>query len=548
MEAELSSAEKIRLFRERVATDFAFFAENFVKIAPKNGVGGEIPFRLNKVQRDLLKEIDRQWAERGMVRIVVLKARQQGFSTFVQAYAYWWAKHRRVKNCLVVANDMETTKSLFQKLRFTHKMMPDRLRPNLEKASERSIRFADLDTSISVSTAGSDALGRGQTYHMAWMSELAFWPEKYAEDNLQAALVACPSVPGSIVIVESTAKGVSGAYYDLYNRCPDNGFVQFFSPWFDSAEYRLDPPEGFGENGTLTPEELELIDTYGLDLAQIYWRRREIARAKNKAKFLQEYPACPDDAFQNSGAPVFSSIALAQQAETAEPVNKMMMWSDEENDFVETDDAYAGDLKLFYPIKEGETYSIGVDVGLGLSKDRSVACVLDANKRQVGIYRTNTVIPRQFARHVYRLGMMFNSAEIIVENMHAGHTVADRLAHDYAYPNLWRNIVDTKVTEVTTEVVGFTTNRKSKVMIIDRLRDDLECGRITINCPTTLTEMREFIKRVKEGESEEKAALTAPPGKHDDCVMALALVNYITDAPWIPVSSELIEQSYFVGY
>lgn len=545
--AELSQRELIRAHRERLATDFAYFAETYVKIAPKNGEGAEVPFRLNKVQRDLLAMIDRQWAERGMVRIVVLKARQQGFSTFMQAYAYWWAKHRRVKNCLVVANDMETTKELFGKLRFTHKMMPDRLKPNLEKSSERAIKFADLDTSISVSTAGSDALGRGRTYHLMWASELAFWPEKYAADNLQAALVACPSVPGSIVIVESTANGVSGAYFDLYNRCPDNGFEQFFSPWFDSEEYRFDPPPGFGDPGTLWQDEKALIERHGLDLAQLYWRRREVARAKTMSKFCQEYPATPEDAFQNSGAPVFSAVSLAEQAQHAdEPIAKMH-FDEADDDFIQTTDA-DDPLTIFHTPEKNRTYSIGVDVGLGLGKDHSVAIVLDDDKRQVAILRTNTIIPRTFARMVNRLGYMYNEAEIIVEVMSAGHTVADRLGHDFNYPNLWRRVVDTKVQEATTETIGFHTSRTAKVMIIDRLRDDLVNGRIKINCPITLAEMREFIKRVKEGESEDTAKLTAPPGKHDDTVIALALVNYITDNVWVPVSQEIIDQSYLPSY
>ena len=52
-------------------------------------------------------------------------------------------------------------------------------------------------------------------------------------------------------------------------------------------------------------EEEGLVEKYGLDNNQLYWRRLEIAEG-GKLKFQQEYPATADEAFIVSGSNVFN--------------------------------------------------------------------------------------------------------------------------------------------------------------------------------------------------------------------------------------------------
>jgi hypothetical protein len=79
--------EWVRDFREagdrlvRLNTDLEYFAAEVLKIRPK--AGGLVPFIFNPVQRKLHAIIEEQRAETGRVRIVVLKARQEGVSTYV---------------------------------------------------------------------------------------------------------------------------------------------------------------------------------------------------------------------------------------------------------------------------------------------------------------------------------------------------------------------------------------------------------------------------------------------------------------------------------
>jgi hypothetical protein len=66
---------------ERIQSDLPYFAEQMLKIRPK--AGGLVPFKFNPVQQKLHSIIEEQRAKTGMVRIVVLKARQEGVSTYV---------------------------------------------------------------------------------------------------------------------------------------------------------------------------------------------------------------------------------------------------------------------------------------------------------------------------------------------------------------------------------------------------------------------------------------------------------------------------------
>ena len=75
--------------------DFERFAKLCLKIKAKDGE--LIPFVLNDAQKMLHKEVMRQEKEDGKVRIIVLKGRQQGISTYIQAYFYFKTSQAKVQ-------------------------------------------------------------------------------------------------------------------------------------------------------------------------------------------------------------------------------------------------------------------------------------------------------------------------------------------------------------------------------------------------------------------------------------------------------------------
>ena len=79
--------QRLRQVRKRLATDFAFYSKSALKIRTKTG---EIrPLVLNPAQQILDDAVTKQLGAEGKIRVIILKARQQGLSTYTGGYLYY---------------------------------------------------------------------------------------------------------------------------------------------------------------------------------------------------------------------------------------------------------------------------------------------------------------------------------------------------------------------------------------------------------------------------------------------------------------------------
>ena len=97
--------------RRRLKDDFPHYAAKCLKIRPKKG--GLIPFELNAVQRTIYERLERQLAETGRVRALILKARQPGCSTYIEGRDYWKVTHREGVRAFILTHKQEATDNLF---------------------------------------------------------------------------------------------------------------------------------------------------------------------------------------------------------------------------------------------------------------------------------------------------------------------------------------------------------------------------------------------------------------------------------------------------
>jgi hypothetical protein len=511
---------KAQEVRQRLFDDYEFYAKHAIHIRTKEGEISTLAF--NPAQKKLHEAIEGQRKATGKVRIVILKARQQGFSTYVHGRMYWKLSQRRARKGLVVAHVSDSTKTLFDMYKRTYGATPALLKPEKQYSSRKELAFKNLDTGIMVATAGGDDIVRGETLNDVHLSEVAFWPKATAADNLNGLLKCIPNSNDTSVYVESTANGMSGVFYDLWTKAVsgENGFLPFFSAWFDTPEYRLPAPANFEP----TYEELDLIKQYGLDNEQLMFRRQNIAQT-NREAFQQEYPSNADEAFIASGRPVFNLEQIHKmKTEAVQPMRRMAMTLD--GTTFEKDPR--GELQVWYKRKSSERYYIGADVAMGIKGgDYSVAQVLDSQKRLVASWRGH-IHPDAFAKVLYALGMYYFEARVAVENNNHGILTAIRLGRDLAYPNTYTEIGEGALNERDSFTIGFRTTSKSKPLIIDRLRAALREDEMEIKDPTTLQEMLQYIVT-------ESGNMEAEEGCHDDCVMALALANHVHDGKFTPV-------------
>lgn len=274
-----------------------------------------VSFSLNRAQQYIHKCIETQRKQKGFVRVIVLKGRQQGSSKYFNA--------RFLRNCslfenqsaYIMAHDSATTASLFEDCKKLYNSLPmlPVIKPKLKANNARILEFNEINSKITVGTAGSAEVGRGTTINKFHGSEVAFWPN--GDNILAGVLQAVPLTPGTEVCLESTANGMGNKFYSM---CMDaiegkGVFQLIFIPWWWTAEYYL---EDF--SFIPTDEEIKYFDNYMSDFFDgnldeacpfLNWRRNKIVELGEK-KFKQEYPATPMEAFQMSGSNLFSIDAV----------------------------------------------------------------------------------------------------------------------------------------------------------------------------------------------------------------------------------------------
>lgn len=282
--------------------DQFLFAKHCLRIRDK--LGNIVPLIYNSAQTLLHETIERQVRETGRVRIIVPKGRQQGISTYFASRFYWKTALRRGQNTYILAHEQSASEALFGIVERYHRYNP--LAPTAGTSNVRELVFDKLESSYTVSTAGSKAGGRGKSMTNFHGSEVAFWPN--AREHFAASVQTVPDMDGTEIGLESTANGVTGEFYE---RTQDavRGIGDYrvcFIPWYLQTEYCRIVPEGF-ELSTEVPEgslfsEVEYMEQFGLTLGQMVWRRNKINELRSASLFDQEYPASLELAFQQSMA------------------------------------------------------------------------------------------------------------------------------------------------------------------------------------------------------------------------------------------------------
>lgn len=280
----------------RLTKELPLYAKYCLTIRDKGG--REIPFTLNKAQLYLHNKIEDQLNRTGRVRILILKGRQQGCSTYVAARYYHKAVNNKGLSVYILSHEGGTTTKLFNIVKQYHENVPEQMKMPVVEDNAKSYKFKN-NSFYSVGTARNKNTGRGGTVQLFHGSEVAFYENT---DELQTGLLqSIADIEGTEIILESTANGLGNFFHQA---CMDamkgeGKYELVFIPWYWQEEYATPPPENF----TPTQDEYKLIELYGLTHAQLYWRRLKINEfgSGGEWKFQQEYPFTVHEAFVSSG-------------------------------------------------------------------------------------------------------------------------------------------------------------------------------------------------------------------------------------------------------
>ena len=309
MQARVEAMLAQRILNERLRRDLPLYAERCLSIRTKQGAIRPLVF--NRAQRHIHAQLEAQRAATAKVRALILKGRQQGCSTYVGGRFYHRATHARGIRVFILTHDDAATQNLFEMVERFHAHCPPEQRQRTATANAKELSFDALDSGYKIGTAGTKGVGRSSIIQLFHGSEVAFWP--HAATHAAGVLQAVPDLPGTEIILESTANGLGNFYHQTWRdaEAGANDFIPIFVPWFWQEEYRKPA------RGRLTAEEREYRDLYGLDDEQIAWRRGKIAELKDEALFKQEYPATAAEAFQQSGHDSYIPPALVAKARKA---------------------------------------------------------------------------------------------------------------------------------------------------------------------------------------------------------------------------------------
>lgn len=141
-----------------------YFCPSFFKLRTKSG-SLEL-FELNRAQLYLHKILETQLRETKKVRAIILKGRQMGCSTYIQARFL----HKTLMNsgikAFILTHELEATKTLFDMTKRFYEHLPAGLAPLAERNSSRELLFSSIASGYSVGTAGNKATGRSQSLQL----------------------------------------------------------------------------------------------------------------------------------------------------------------------------------------------------------------------------------------------------------------------------------------------------------------------------------------------------------------------------------------------
>lgn len=269
-----------------------YYSPRCLKIIDK--AGDFVPFTMNSAQKYVHERLQKQLNETGKVRAIILKGRQQGISTYIQARYLHQVTHQKGKKAFILTHAASATQSLYAMTKRYYANLPDPVKPIINKNNASELDFLHLDSGYRVSTAGSSGVGRGSTIHYFHGSEVAFWTN--GDEHITGVLQAIADSKGTEIILESTSDGPKGIFYQMCKAAYEgkNGYELIFVPWFWQEEYRMEVPSDF----EITPEERTYQEAYDLDLEQIVWRRNKINTfIRGIEDFRREYPATYEEAF-----------------------------------------------------------------------------------------------------------------------------------------------------------------------------------------------------------------------------------------------------------
>ncbi len=507
--------------------DPAWFIERNLKIRDK--AGNLIPLRLNAIQRKIVAKVQELRAQGVPPRIIILKARQMGCSTCIEALLFHSTVTNELTYSIITAHDEDSSRNLFRMSELFYKELPREKQPLLRHSNRTELLFENpsrkdykrdpgLRSHIFVDTAKNVDVARSGTPTNFHGSEVARWPD--GKSLMVSLLNAMPQHANTLCVLESTAQSVGDYFWNTWRAAKEQetDFVPLFFAWFEDSTYSR--PFASEAQRTrfldgLTQEDLDYQKTYRLTDEQMHWRAWAIQNLchGDLELFQQEYPSNDEECFLVSGRSVFDLRAVAARRLHVRPGEAgELEWDGVAVRFHKHSGGY---LEIWEHPQSGKDYVIGADVAQGLPHgDYSVAHVLDEQLKHVATWYGH-IDPDLFADELVKLAIYYNEAFLGWEVNDSGISVTDAIKRS-PYSNVYKRMEYDQFTDEFREELGWQTSQKTRPLLVDGLKAAIRTGDLVSYDARFWDECRTFVR-------DDKGKPRAEAGCQDDSVMAMGI-------------------------
>ena len=454
----------------KCAKDPIYFVKNYMKIIHVDK--GLIPFDLYDYQEKMITNFNDE-------RFVITKMpRQSGKSTAVISFILHYILFNESKNVALLANKAELARELLDRLKKAYENLPLWLQQGITVWNKGSIELENGSKILATSTTGSAA--RGQSFSLVFLDEFAFVQHNIANDFFKSVYPTISSGQETKMIIVSTPKGMN----------------HFYKMWVEAEEQR----------SNFKTLAVDWWETPGRDSD---WKIQQVANTSEE-DFNQEF-ACE---FLGSTNTLVNVNILRNLAFINPTFQK--------NGF----DQYG-------EINPDHQYVVTVDTARGVGLDNSAFVVVDITTvpyRVVAKFKDSLISPLLYPELIYNVATNYNEAFVLVEINDIGEQIANILANDLEYENIFVTNVKGRAGQVigggfsSNRQLGVRTTKQVKRIGCSTLKDLVEDNKIIIEDFDIIEEMSNFINK--------KDSYQADEGYHDDLVMCLVLFSWLIRQPY----------------
>jgi hypothetical protein len=458
-----------------------YFAEKFAFIkTPTGNKSVENAGGLRDYQEQIIDSIHNEKYN------ILLASRQIGKTVTTGIYIVWFMLFHSEKNVLMVADNMNTTKEIMEKIRIVLDNLPFYMKPGIQKINESSIRF-DNDSRLILRTTTKKS-GIGMTVNFLYIDEFAHITESNLDRFYRAILPTITEDPNAKIVITSTP----------------NGRNKFWEIWKDAID----------RVNEYNPMRVDWWQVPGRDEM---WKKKTIANMGSETDFNQEY-----------GLQFFSSDRLLLASNDLKKLDIMKteyipasldlredlffindyLYFHEKYSKLTMDDFRNDDSKFVFSVDTadgvGADYSVinifklvPLPVKNLLLKKNTVRKELDClSLVQIGTFRSNNLNIGDFSIALETLAYsVFNpeNIRIVLELNHKGDLIANRLETNEEY--WWGQMVHTKHTEMAKNLkVGVRLGPTNKLRYCEKFKYLVSINKIIPNEYDTFLELSCFGK------------------------------------------------------